>query len=49
MLASVIFLILHVLFCVDILISFRVAFHENEALITDPAATAKNYRRHILC
>lgn len=45
MVASYIFLILHVLFCVDILISFRVAFHENEDLVTDPALTAKNYRR----
>ena len=45
MLASYIFLVLHVLFCVDIIISFRVAFHENEDLITDPAETARNYRR----
>ena len=45
MLASYIFLVLHVLFCVDIIISFRVAFHENEDLITDPVETARNYRR----
>ena len=45
MVASYIFLLLHLLFSVDILISFRVAFHENEALVTDPALTAKNYRR----
>ena len=48
MLASYIFLVLHVLFCVDIMISFRVAFHENEDLITDPAETARNYRRRAL-
>jgi hypothetical protein len=48
MLASYIFLVLHVLFCVDIIISFRVAFHENEDLITDPAETARNYRRRAL-
>ena len=47
-LASYIFLILHVLFIVDIFISFRVAFHENEDLITDPWATAKNYRRCVI-
>ena len=46
-LASYIFLMLHVLFIVDIFISFRVAFHENEDLITDPWATAKNYRRRV--
>ena len=46
MVASYIFLVLHLLFSVDILISFRVAFQENEALVTDPALTAKNYRRH---
>ena len=46
-LASYIFLVLHVLFIVDIFISFRVAFHENEDLITDPWATARNYRRRV--
>ncbi|CAL5221935.1 g4209 [Coccomyxa viridis] len=45
MVASYIFLLLHLLFSVDILISFRVAFQENETLVTDPALTAKNYRR----
>lgn len=47
MLASYIFLLLHVLFGVDILLSFRVAFHENEALVSDPARTARNYLRRV--
>ena len=47
-LASYIFLLLHVLFIIAIFISFRVAFHENEDLITDPWATAKNYRRCVI-
>lgn len=47
MVASYIFLLLHLLFSVDILISFRVAFQENETLVTDPALTAKNYRRYL--
>ena len=47
MLSSYIFLLLHMLFGVDILLSFRVAFHENEALVTDPARTAQNYLRQV--
>jgi hypothetical protein len=36
---------MHVLFSVDIIISFRVAYTDKEALITDSAAVARNYCR----
>lgn len=42
---SIIFIVLHALYSIDILISFRVAYTENEMLITDKAAVARNYRR----
>ena len=43
---SIIFVILHVLYSVDILISFRVAFTESEVLVTNKADVARNYRRY---
>ena len=42
---SILFFLLHTFFLADILISFRVAFTANEVLVTDGAATAKNYLR----
>ncbi|CAL8465533.1 g5069 [Coccomyxa elongata] len=42
---GIIFVILHVLYSVDILISFHVAFTESEVLITNKADVARNYRR----
>lgn len=38
---------LHLLYAIDILISFRVAFTENEILVTNRADVAKNYRRYL--
>lgn len=43
--SSIIFMGLHLLYAIDIVISFRVAFTENEVLITNKADVAKNYRR----
>ena len=38
---------LHLLYAMDILISFRVAFTENEILVTNRADVARNYRRYL--
>ncbi|KAK9903334.1 hypothetical protein WJX75_003130 [Coccomyxa subellipsoidea] len=43
--SSIIFMALHLLYAMDILISFRVAFTENEILVTNRADVARNYRR----
>jgi hypothetical protein len=42
---SNIFLFMHLFFLADIIISFRVAYNDGEVLVTDSAATAKNYLR----
>ncbi|BDA49938.1 probable potassium channel AKT2 [Coccomyxa sp. Obi] len=42
---GIIFVLLHVLYSVDILISFRVAFTDTEVLVTNKADVARNYRR----
>ena len=42
---SNIFLFMHLFFLADIILSFRVAYNDGEVLVTDSAATAKNYLR----
>lgn len=42
---GIIYIIMHLIFSVDIIISFRVAYTDREALITDSGAVARNYCR----
>lgn len=42
---GVIYVVMHLIFSLDIIISFRVAYTDREAFITDSAAVARNYCR----